>query len=105
MTEIQRRQYKNRNLLNVNTETRFYMDETKKIAERDTALQAVRVLWQLHAEMENLAKPEHPAILDITRREIFRLQTDFGITFAEVIDTKADIQTKTDTVIADQKAV
>ena len=59
------------------------MDETRKITERDEALKAIHKLWKLHAEMEEMAQPEHPAILDLTRQEIFRLKQQFNISTEE----------------------
>lgn len=72
-----------RNLLDVNTQARFYMDETSKISDRGEALKAIHKLWKLHSEMEEMSKPNHPAILDLTRNEILRLKNQFGITTEE----------------------
>ncbi len=83
-------------LQTMNTEARKYMDETKKISNREEAVKAVQKLWNYHYQMEKftITKEEgekHPAILDLIRNEIFRLKTEFDISNdEELAETEAE---------------
>ncbi len=75
-------------LIIMNTEARKYMDETKKIATRAEAVEAVRKLWRYHSQMERFTltlneDKRHPAILDLIRVEIHRLKIQFDISNEE----------------------